>query len=280
MSARLLLLAALAAAPAGEKVVWKAGFGREALWNDGQAEVSVYEATDKREGRLRTSRAVLIVVAEDLLADRLVKADDPARAKSRRVLKFNHVRSIPSGLYTYQQMLSFFADADRLSPVKLTMTSHEWCGNSFVEWRSDTGTMAIRSYFETPGDVDAPLDPREAVFYDALPLELRSLDFERTRSGRLRVVDSVFGSKPAVPPVDDAILEVERPGVAAGVYRVRLSRGDRRDTFEFERAFPHRLALWERSDGGTLKLQTSLRSRYWEKTAPGDERLLASPGTR
>jgi hypothetical protein len=280
MSARLLLLAALVAAPAGENVVWKTGFGREALWNDGRAEVSVYEASDRREGRLRASRAVLIVVAEDLLADRLVKADDPARAKTRRVLKFNHVRSIPTGLYTYQQMLSVFADADRLSPVKLTMTSHEWCGNSFVEWRSDTGTLAIRSYFETPGDVDAPLDPREAVFYDALPLELRGLDFERTRSGRLRVIDSVFASRPGVPPVEDAVLEVERPAAPGGVYRVRLLRGDRRDTFEFERAFPHRLARWDRSDGGTLKLQSSLRSRYWEKTSPGDERLLAAPGTR
>lgn len=280
MSGRLLLLAALAAAPAGENVVWKAGFGREALWNDGQAEVSVYEATDRREGRLRASRAILIVVAEDLVADRLVKADDPTRAKIRRVLKFNHVRSIPTGLYTYQQMLSFFADADRLSPVKLTMTSHEWCGNSFVEWRSDTGTLAIRSYFENPGDADAPLDPREAVFYDALPLELRSLDFERTRSGRLRVIDSVFASKPAIPPVDEAVLEVERSPVSAGVYRVRLTRGDRRDTFEFEKAFPHRLARWERSDGGTLRLQSSRRSRYWEKTAPGDEHILEPPGTR
>jgi hypothetical protein len=280
MSARLLLFAALAAAPAGENVVWKAGFGREALWNDGQAEVSVYEATDRREGRWRSSRAILVVVAEDLLADRLVKADDPSRAKTRRVLKFNHLRSIPAGLYTYQQMLSVFADADRLVPVKLTMTSHEWCGNSFVEWRSDTGMLAIRSYFEIPGDVDAPLDPREAVFYDALPLELRGLDFERTRSGRLRVIDSVFSSKPAVPPAADATIEVERPAAAPGVYRVRLSRGDRRDTFEFERAFPHRLARWDRSDGGSLKLQKSIRSRYWEKTSPGDEHILAPPGTR
>ena len=280
MSARLLLLAALAAAPAGENVVWKAGFGREALWNDGQAEVSVYEATDRREGRLRASRAILVVVAEDLVADRLVKADDPYHGKTRRVLKFNHVRSIPTGLYTFEQMLSVFADADRLAPVKLSMTSHEWCGNSFVEWRGDTDMLAIRSYFDTPGDVDAPLDPRDAVFYDALPLELRGLDFERTRSGRLRVIDSVFSNKPAVPSVADAAIEVERPSAAPEVYRVRVSRGDRRDTFEFERAFPHRLGRWERSDGGSLKLQKSLRLRYWEKTSPGDEHILTAPGTR
>src|SRR4030095_12080336 len=109
-------------------------------------------------------------------------------------------------------------------------------------------------------------------------LELRGLDFERTRSGRLRVIDSVFSSKPAVPPAADATIEVERPAAAPGVYRVRLSRGDRRDTFEFERAFPHRLARWDRSDGGSLKLQKSIRSRYWEEKSPGEEHILAPPG--
>jgi len=280
MSARLLLLAALAAAPAGQNVVWKAGFGREAVWNDGQAEVSVYEATDPREGRLRTSRAIFVVVAEDLVAGRLVKADDPAHAKTRRVLKFNHVRSIPTGLYRYEQMLSVFADVDGLSPLKITMTSHEWCGNSFVEWRSDTNTLSLRSYWEAPGDVDAPLDPHGALFYDALALVLRGLDFEKTRTGRLRVIDSIFGSKPAVPQVEDAVIGVERTAAPPGVYRVHLSRGDQRDTFEFETGFPHRLARWDRSDGGTLKLQNSVRTRYWEKTSPGDERILATPGTR
>lgn len=280
MAAPFLLLVALAFPPAGDGIVWKPGFGRAALWNDGRAEVSLYEATDVKYGLSRDSRSVLIVVAEDLLADRLVKPDDPARgARTLRVLKLNHVRSIPTGFYVYQQMLSVFAGADRLEPLKLTMTSHEWCGNSFVEWRADRATLAIRSYFEAPGDVDVPLLPGGAVFYDALPLALRGIDFEATRAGTLRVIDSVFTSKPVSPSVEDARLEVERPAQAPGVYRVRLSRGQRRDTFEFEKAFPHRLARWDRSDGGALRLERSLRSRYWEKTAPGDERLLASPGT-
>ncbi len=76
---------------------------------------------------------------------------------TRRVLKLNQVREIETGVYIYQQMLSVFADADRLEPVKLTVTSHEWCGNCFVEWRADRSSLAIRSYFEQPGDVDVPL---------------------------------------------------------------------------------------------------------------------------
>lgn len=262
-------------------VTWKPGFGRATLWNDGKAEVSVYEARDLRYGIPRTSRAVLIVVAEDLLANGLVKADRPRiTPESRRVLKLNHVRDIPTGVYTYQQMLSAFLAADRLEPVKLTMTSHEWCGNSFAEWRVDRASLAIRSYFEEPGDVDLALTPGDAVFYDTLPLTLRGLDFERTRSGTIRVIGSVFSSRPLPPTTEPARLDVTRPALAPPVYRVSVKRGAQTDVFDFETSFPHRLVRWDRADGGSLQRILSRRSRYWEENAPGDERLLSPPATR
>jgi hypothetical protein len=276
-----IALALVGASPrSGDGIVWASGFGRAPLWNDGNAEVSVYEARDVKYGAPRASRAVLIVVAEDLLQDRLVKPDVPsAEPRTLRVLKLNHVRSIPAGVYAYQQMLSVYAGVDRLEAVKLTVTSHEWCGNSFVEWRSDRASLAIRSYFETPGDADVPLSPDGAVFYDALPLALRGLDFERTGAGTLRVIDTVFTSRPLAPAVEAAHLEVTRPRGPA-VYRVLLRRGERADRFEFETAFPHRLVRWDRSDGGSLRLTDSRRFRYWEKNAPGDERFLPPPVTR
>jgi hypothetical protein len=163
--------------------------------------------------------------------------------------------------------------------VKLTMTSHEWCGNS-LSWRADRATLSIRSYFEQPGDADLPLSPAGALFYDALPLSLRGLDFARTRAGAVRVIDSVFGSRPLAPATETAALEVVPPPKLPGIYRVVLRRGERRDSLDFESAFPHRLTRWERSDGGSMRLTTSRRSRYWEKNAPGDEQLLSAPAAR
>jgi len=271
----VLSAAGLAAVPAESDttaVLWKAGFGRAPLWNDGNAEVSVYDARDLRYGLPRASRATLIVVAEDLSPGRLVKADHPeAQPRTLRVLKLNHVRSIPTGVYVYNQMLSAFLDADTLHPVKLSMTSHEWCGNSFVEWRSDTRVLEIRSYFEPVGDSDMPLDPAGAIFYDTLPLVLRGLDFEHAHEGRLRVLETVFASAPVPPRAEDAILRVV---TAPAGYRVTLERGTRKDIFEFETAFPHRLRRWERPDGGLLSLVESKRFAYWQKNHPGDEKLL------
>jgi hypothetical protein len=270
-----LSAAGLAAVPAeADKpaVLWKAGFGRAPLWNDGNAEVSVYEARDLRYGLPRASRATLVVVAEDLSPGRLVKADHPeAEPRTVRVLKLNHVRSIQTGVYVYNQMLSAFLEADTLRPVKLSMASHEWCGNSFVEWRSDTKILAIRSYVAPVGDSDMPLDPAGALFYDALPLALRGLDFERAREGRVRVLETVFASAPVPPRAEDAVVRVE---AAPGGYRVTLERAARKDVFEFEAAFPHRLRRWERPDGGLLSLVESRRFAYWQKNHPGDEKLL------
>ena len=273
-----LCLALARPAPAANGVTWKPGFGRAAPWNDGKAEVSVYDARDVRYGIPRASRAVLIVVAEDLLADRLVKADRPeGPAALRRVLKLNHVRAIQTGVYAYQQMLSAFLGVDRLEPVKLTMTSHEWCGNSFAEWRVDRASLQIRSYFEEPGDADVPLAAGDALFYDALPLALRGLDLDKTRSGTIPVIDTVFSSRPIPPATETASLRVTQPTGAGQVHRVLLRRGARTDTFDFEKPFPHRLVRWERADGGSLRLVSSVRSRYWEQNAPGDEPLLAAP---
>ena len=282
----LILAAVLASAvpaPVSDKVVWSSGFGTAALWNDGAAEVSTYEAVDVKYGTPRSSRAVLIVVAEDLDRARLVKSDSPAGEPATvRVLKLNHLRSIPTGTYAYQQMLSVFAAArsERLEPVKLTMTSHEWCGNSFAEWRRDRGRLDIRSYFETPGDTEVALSDEGAVFYDALPLQLRALDFEKTRSGRLRVIESVFTSRPLPPQIEEASVDVSRAAPPSGPWRVTVRRGVRADTFDFETAFPHRLSAWQRSDGGSLKLKGSERFRYWEQNAPGDERRLWPGPTR
>ncbi|MGH9367872.1 MAG: hypothetical protein ACRD3M_09390 [Thermoanaerobaculia bacterium] len=274
-----LLAAAAAAVPVAAGILWDEGFGQAALWADGNAEVSTYHARDTKYGIARASRAILVVVAEDFRREELVKADRPeGEPRTRRVLKLNHVRAIPTGLYTYQQMLSVFLGARRLEPVKLTVTSHEWCGNSFIEWREDRRLLSIRSYFESVADRDLPLWPADALFYDELPLKLRSLDFDRTREGKVTVIDSLFSNNPSPPSFRPAKLTVTRG--APGIFRVALEREGARDLFEFNAEFPHRLRRWERSDGGLLTLVDSRRIRYWEKNLPGDENLLPAAPAR
>ena len=271
-------LAALARAPSPEAgVAWNPAFGREALWSDGNAEVAVYNAREVLEGSPRTTREVLIVVAEDLSPATLVKADRPEAGRTLRVLKFNRIRSVPTGVFRYEQMLSAYLGADRLEPVKLSVASHDWCGNSFVEWRSDRRQLSIRSYFENVADRDLPLSPDDAIFYDSLPLKLRSLDFLRATQGSVELYGSVFSNAPAPPARSRALLRVTRP--AGSVYRVELMRDGGTDRFDFGDRFPYQLLRWERADGAVLTLVESRRFRYWERTGADDEKLLSrTPG--
>jgi hypothetical protein len=273
MRRRVLLFFALLAAVSAcaADVIWNPAFGTDPLWNDGNAEVAAYDARDVVYGVPRRSRAVLIVVAEDLSPEKLVKSDAPQPGKSIRVLKLNHVRSIGTGMYAYEQMLSAFLDAPALAPVKLSIASHDWCGNTFVEWRRDRNVLSIRSYFEAIGDRDVPLGPGDALFYDALPLKLRGLDFSRTTSGTIRLIETLFTIRPQVSPAAEARLEVRGAGDR---YRVEVTRAGKRDSLEFARGFPHRLLRWERADGAVLALRSARRLRYWEKNKPGDERIL------
>jgi hypothetical protein len=80
--------------------------------------------------------------------------------------------------------------------------------------------------------------------------------------------------------VEEARLFLSRTSDSSRLYRVTVERNEKRDVFDFETGFPHRLVRWERSDGGSLRLTGSRRLRYWEKNAPGDERLLSSSATR
>jgi len=78
------------------------------LWDDGRAEVSIYEAVEVRYAQPRTGQVVQILVKEDHLPGTWVKADDPSRAGLVPVLKFNWIFKVPTGVYSYEQMLSAF----------------------------------------------------------------------------------------------------------------------------------------------------------------------------
>src|SRR5258706_5130447 len=144
----VVLLAALAAggaacaraAGAGPAAAGSAAAGPEAfaaspLWDDGRAEIDAYDATVRRYGVMRRLTAYLIVVKEDFSKTQLVKADPGHDPKDLLpVLKLNHVINYQTGIYSYHQMASAFFDRGTMELVKLSLTSNEWCGNTYKEY--------------------------------------------------------------------------------------------------------------------------------------------------
>ncbi len=250
------------------------GWREAAVWDDGNAEFCAYEVSWPRYGQVYEGRALLIAVKEPWAPDLDVKADRP-RADGFEVIKLNHVRDVPTGIYTYHQMASAFVRRDSGELEKLAATSSEGCGISTAMMVD--GRLTTSSYFDGQGQRQQPF-PAGAIADDALPLALR--DF---LSGALPASVSVFPTLMAgrFAPLEPAELAISRlrgvdVSVPAGGFSATAIRldGPGGGTFYFDTRAPHPLVKLEREDGTTYELAKCERIPYWSMAGPGGERWL------
>lgn len=234
-----------------------------ALWDDGKAEYCAYNVTWARYGHHFDGRALLILVKEPWAPDLDVKADTP-RQDGFDVLKLNHIRDVPTGIYTYHQMASVFVRRDSGALRKLAATSAEACGVSSAEVVG--GTLETRSYFDRQGDRSQPW-PAGALPEDGLPLYLRSY-VAGPPPASLTVFPSLMQTR--FPALEPTAWKVGKKAVEDGV-ELRLTHGPAWLAYTFEAEPPHRLVRFEREDGTVYRLAKCDRIAYWEKHNPGDE---------
>ena len=236
------------------------------LWDDGKAEFCAYEVTWARYGHHFDGRALLILVKEPWAPDLDVKADTP-RQDGFDVLKLNHVRDVPTGIYTYHQMASVFTRRDSGALQKIAATSSEACGVSTAEMVG--GRLETRSYFDGQGDRSTPY-PEGALPEDGLPASLR--DYVAGQApATLQVFPSLLAGRFAdLKPVP---YRVQKRQVADGI-EIRLTSGSSILTYTFEKEAPHLLLRFEREDGTVYRMAKCERLAYWEMHGPGDEAWL------
>lgn len=281
----------LATEPAGEPA-FEAGATAETpalgheIWDDGQAEIASYRVVQRKYGELREGEAVLIVVKEDFDADALVKADGPRHPHTVTAMKLNHVLTVPTGVYTYRQMASTWLTRPEGLPLKLAISSQEWCGQTHkvLTVRGDEALLRTFSYFGAEGEraFGVPLDD-VTVLGDALPLWLRTLDLEDPSTRTLRVVDEQLSNHAAAPRTRRAQVSVDEPetvDVPAGTFEVvpvTVRRGESVERFAFRREHPHTLVRWDRTDGGHYELAWVRRAPYWDMNGVEDVGALSPP---
>ena len=158
-AAGAVCLASVVVAPAATKAKAPARTPRaiqrptfEAHWQDGKAELAGYRYHVTRYGEPRTGTAVMITVTEPFRESKRVKADD-ANANPADVfeaLKVNLVRKFQTGIYDYDTMVSAFCRSRDFSPVKVSFSAAEWCGQVYEEiaFEPHRVTDLVRSYFE------------------------------------------------------------------------------------------------------------------------------------
>jgi hypothetical protein len=264
-------------------------FAAHSLWDDGRAEVNAYEALQRRYGALRPFTAYHIVVKEDFSRAQLVKADpghDPDDLVT--VIKMNQVLEFQTGIYSYHQMASTFFDRSTMDLLKFSLTSFEWCGNTYKEYtrRDGKARLHVHTYWDNQAEAtyDLPVGP-DVVFYDQVPLWVRSLPQTAGTVRALRLIPSQIHSQGSRPEVRSAVLRasgeetIESPAGTFPALRWELKvEGEPPDLFWTAREFPHLLVAWDKPDGGRYRLMWTQRLAYWMLNRPGDEKHLARPG--
>ncbi|RYM30820.1 hypothetical protein ERX46_17210 [Brumimicrobium glaciale] len=128
----------------------------------GKAEVATYKLTKARYKDKHPGEAVLIFVTEPFLINKQVKADQPTSENSVKVLKMNRIDRFSTGIYDYSQFTSVFTPIEKYDvhyPLKMTLGSQDWCGQSFTQINNNDGfEYEHKSYFESDGDTSYHID--------------------------------------------------------------------------------------------------------------------------
>jgi len=251
-----------------------ASWAEDRVWDDGLAEVAMYEASRPIYGAPRSYEAILLTVKEDFDAEKLIKANTPFGQRAIvTVLKQNAVREIATPNYDYRIMTSTFVERDdptRL--VKLTSGSHEWCGNTWKAIRSRDGRLVYdwSSYIDGEGDGAQLLDVGPGdLLEDQLPLVLRGLEFREGLAFEFRMLPGMANTHAGPGGWIPASLRiagretVELPVGSIDAWRVEIVAAGRTASYWFDVDGTHPLVQAEVPGADSLRLKKIERRAYW-----------------
>lgn len=140
------------AGPARMRQVGPHVLGLLDVWDDGNSEMSYYDATDEIYGETRPYTRVHLLNRQWMDPDKKVKTSESPSAVP--VFKLNIAEEIPTENYNYRFLTTVFLRKPTLLPFKMVVSSQEWCGASFknVRWGNEGLKVYGSSYFPSEGD--------------------------------------------------------------------------------------------------------------------------------
>ena len=261
-------------------------FGEQ--WYDGLGEITSYELSQARYGELHKGEAVMIFVTEPFSKSKQVKLDnhDNNHPDQASVLKLNFTKKFLTGIYPYSMMLSTFTPVDggqSRPPLKITMSSQEWCGHTFTQLnqRGAGFDASTYSYFESEGDRQFSIN--ETLTEDEMWTRIR-LNPSELPTGKVDLIPGIFyqrlrHSDESVETAEISLTSVDSSSISAiphQLYEINYPTSDRNLKIYFETKYPHGILGWEetsRSGFGanaqplttTAKRLAPIRTPYWQQ---------------
>ncbi len=257
-------------------------------WYDGLGELTGYELTQARYGQLHKGEAVMIFVTEPFSKSKQVKLDnhDNSNPDQSSVLKLNFTKKFLTGIYPYSMMLSTFTPVDggqSTPPLKITMSSQEWCGQTFTQLnqRGAGFDASTYSYFESEGDRQFKIN--ETFTEDELWTRIR-LNPSELPTGKVDMIPGIFyqrlkHSDKSVESANVSLTSVDSSmmaNTAHQVYEIDYPTTNRNLKIYFDTSYPHAILGWEetaRSGYGvsakplttTARRLGTIRTPYWQQ---------------
>ena len=268
-----------ASSSAGVNQQWKD------YWYQGKAEITSYQLEQARYGATHTGDAVLVFVTEPFSKSKQVKLDNPSAANDDAVsvLKMNFTKKFVTGIYPYSIMQSVFTPVEygRYSnTLKVTTSSQEWCGHTFLQLNLQPDSYRYRgySYFESEGDVDKKID--RVLLEDELWNMLR-FNPDDLPTGEVQLIPNTVYARLAHQPVqgETALLKKESSeNASTAQFIVDYQSIDRRLSITYQKDFPYQITGWKESYAtynGKQAVTTATKKKtlftpYWTQNNPAD----------
>lgn len=260
-------------------------------WFEGKAEVTSYELKQARYGEIRDGEAILVFVTEDFLLERQVKKESNTSEKATSVLKLNFIRKFPTGIYDYTMMTSTFTPIhlkNLYSPLKLTSSSTEWCGQSWLQLNriaQSTYKALSYSYFESEGDEEKEVS--DVLLEDGIWAQIR-MNPNLIKEGEQSILPSAHYLRFAHKEIKayKGIIEKNEnkderfKGEKLQVLTISYPELNRKLEIVYEGAFPYKIIGWkERRNSWKQNLETfaivkaEKKSAYWGENSKADAPL-------
>ncbi len=233
------------------------------LWEDGQAEVAIYDAEMMIYGMPRKFENPMITVKEEFNKAFNVKTDDYQRKDLFSVMKINRFADIETPNYPYHYLTSLFIKREKPEQLyKMTHTGQEWCGNTFKQFElSPKGyDYDYNSYFDGYGDGKMELNQNDIWWEDQLPYVLRALNFKDGLSFDKEVYNSQINTKTYQPKKQKGQFSVVDRG---DLWEVNAAFENGQNTYLFEKEYPNVMVGQTTWYGYNMKLKKVSRYKYW-----------------
>ncbi len=253
-------------------------WANDKLWDDGQAEVAVYDATMEIYDETRSYEYIYILVKEEFNKEYRVKTDDYSRDDLYPVMKINKFCRVETMIYPYHFLTSLFIHRGNPESLhKLSHTSQEWCGNTsknFLEKGSKI-QFDYMSYFDEEGNDQTKID-KAPWFEDQLSYTLRTLDFSDGLSFDIALYPTQVNNSVEIPTAINAQVKVQsadKDETLSGLdesmidnpWKITVAKDNQETmTYWINGTYPNFLLKMESSDGRSLLLKEIKRDKYWD----------------